>query len=180
MSGWMKAINPLTTPSNEAEAVRGARASAISIGIGVLSGVWGVIYMNTFGKEVVQNAMDQAAAGAGSPEAAAMMGSMTAIVAGTAIAIVVIQAILGLVQWFKPNIVIPIIFTLLVLYGVGTGLLNLLMGQQLAEQMNIARPEVPVWQPILNWVILVIQLALHVAGIRGASALEKFRRASRV
>ena len=36
---------------------------------------------------------------------------------GTALAL---SLILGLVQWFKPNIVIPILFTVLVVYGLGT------------------------------------------------------------
>ena len=102
-----------------------------------------------------------------------MMGAMGSVVIGIGVVVVVIQAILGLVQWFKPNIVIPILFTILVVYGLGSTLLGQLMGDQLGSQMDV--PEVPSWQMVLNYVVLVIQLILHIAGIRGASALSKLR-----
>lgn len=179
MSGWMKAMNPLSTSSNEAEARRGARASALGIGVGVLTGVWGVIYMTTLGKETIRTAMDVAAANAGSPEAAAMMGPMASIMVGIVVLTIAVQVILGLVQWFKPNIVIPILFTIFVVYGLGTSLMVPLMNPQMTAQMQAATPDVPIWQTALSWLALAIQLVLHIAGIRGAAALEKFRRASR-
>ena len=49
--------------------------------------------------------------------------AMTGAAIGGAIFVVVIQLVLGLVQWFKPNIVIPILFTVLVVYGLGSTVL---------------------------------------------------------
>ena len=168
MSGWTSAINPLSNPATEADARRQARASAVAIGLGVLMSVWGIIYVTTIGREEIQAAMDQALAA--SPEAAGMTGMMGSFVIGVDVVTLVIQAILGLVQWFKPNIVIPIIFTVLVVYGLGSSALGLMMQDQAAAAVQPAA-----WQTVLNFVVLAVQLILHIAGIRGASALSKFR-----
>ena len=174
MSGWTSAINPLSNPATEVDARRQARASALAIGLGVLWGVWGVVYMMTDGKAVMDAAMAEATAA--TPEAAGMMGVMASVIIGMGIAMVVIQAILGLVQWFKPNIVIPIIFTILVVYGLGSTVMGQVMGEQMRAQMSA--PEVPQWQMVLGYVVLAVQLILHIAGIRGASALDKLRKSN--
>ena len=171
MSGWIKAINPTATSTTETEARRAARASALSIGLGVLMGLWSTYYMMTDGKAVMEAAMAEATAA--TPEAAGMMGAMASVMLGFGIAMVVVQAILGLVQWFKPNIVIPIIFTVLVVYGIG----SMALSQMMVEQSQMTVPSVPLWQTIVTWVVLVVQLILHIAGIRGASALSQLRKA---
>ncbi len=173
MSGWISAINPLSTAKTEADARRAARASAIAIGLGVLMGIWGAYYMMTDGKAIMDAAMAEATAA--TPEAAGMAGVMASAMLGVTIAIVVIQAILGLVQWFKPNIVIPIIFAILVVYGLGNMVVAQFMTEQMQSQMTV--PEVPLWQTVVSWVVLVVQLILHIAGARGASALDKLRKA---
>lgn len=169
MSGWISAINPLSTPKTEPEARRAVRASALAIGLAVLWHSWGVYYMMTDGRAVMETAMAEATAA--TPEAAGMMGAMTSIMLGVGVAMVVIQIILGLVQWFKPNIVIPIIFTILVVYGLGSTALS----QMMVEQAQMTVPTVPMWQMVLGYVVLVVQLILHIAGIRGASVLSKLR-----
>lgn len=172
MSGWISAINPLSTAKTEAEARRAARASALAIFLGVLWGIWGVYYMMNGGREIMEAAM--ANASAASPEAASMTGMMATAAIGMAVAFVVIQAVLGLIQWFKPNIVIPIIFAILVVYGLGSGLMSLAVGADMRAQMDI--PEPPMWQMVLGWAVLVIELILHIAGIRGAAALGKLKK----
>ena len=172
MSSWINAINPLNTARTEADARRAARASALAIFLGVLWGVWGVYYMMTDGREIMDAAMAQSTAA--TPEMAGMAGAMTSIAMGMGIAMVVIQAIFGLVQWFKPNIVIPIIFTILVAYGLANMGLSQFIGEEMRAQMNV--PEVPQWQTILSWVVLIFQLIMHIAGIRGAAALGKLRQ----
>ena len=114
-----------------------------------------------------------AEAAASSPEAASMTGMMAGAAVGVTAFLIAIQLILGLVQWFKPNIVIPILFTILVVYGLGTAVLGLVM----AGQMDIPAAAAPAWQTWGGIVVLVIQLVLHIAGIRGANALRKFRDA---
>ncbi len=168
MSGWISAINPFSNPTTEPQARRAARASALAIGLGVLMSAYGILYMTTFGREEIQAAMDEAMSA--SPEAAGMAGMIGSAMLGLTVAILVIQAILGLVQWFKPNVVIPIIFVILVIYGLGSTGLSLMM----RDQMELSAGA-PMWQTWLTMGVMVVQLLLHIAGIRGASALGKLR-----
>lgn len=171
MTDMVRGMNPTAAITNAGEAKAAARASAIAIFLGVIWGVIGLVWMMGPGAEVMQAAMAEATAA--SPEAAGMAGMVTGAAVGIAGFLIVCQLILGLVQWFKPNIVIPILFTVLVVYGLGTGVWGLMM----ADQMNLGAAAGPAWQTYGALVVLVIQLILHIAGIRGASAMNKFRDA---
>jgi len=170
MSEWIKAMNPTAPITTEPEALRAARASAIAIFLGVAWGVVGVALLLTTGAAAMEAAMAQAAAD--SPEVAGMTGAMTQIALWGAIGLTVIQLVLGLVQWTKPNIVIPIIFLILVLYGLATSLFGLSM---MGSPDIPAAAKTPMWQIVLGLLILLIQLVMHIAGIRGARALDKLR-----
>ena len=93
----------------------------------------------------------------------------------TAVGICVIQLVLGLVQWAKPNVVIPIIFAILVAFGLASGAFGLVMAGPAGMPETAAAPS---WQLYVGLVILVIQLVLHIAGIRGAGALDRIRMAA--
>lgn len=165
-------MNPTAPINTRPEAIAAARASAIAIFIGVAWGIVGVIYMATAGSAVMEAALADAAAQ--NPDAASMSGMaglMTGAAIGTGIFIIIIQLVLGLVQWFKPNIVIPILFTVLVVYGIGTTLLGLTMVNNEVAGAN------PMWFTVLGLVVLVVELVLHIAGIRGANALNKMNKA---
>ncbi|HYD27423.1 hypothetical protein [Brevundimonas sp.] len=173
MSDWIKAINPMATIGTEAEALRAARASAIAIFIGVAFGIVGVVVMMNGGMEAMQSAVAAQSAGADA-QVASMTGAIVEFTLYMMIAMVVIQLILGFVQWVKPNLVIPILFIVLVVYGLGSTLL----GQVMAGQMDV--PETAMntaWMTALGIAVMVIELMLHIAGVRGASALRKFRDA---
>lgn len=168
MSSLIKALNPTAPINGEAEAVAAARASAIAIAIGVLWGAVGLYYSLSMDPEVMKSAMI-----AQSPQAAEMADMMYQIVIGGGVAVVVIQVILGLVQWFKPNIVIPIIFVILVAYG----LFSTAAGLAMVGSMDIPEAaRAPAWLTYGGLVVLVVELLLHISGIRGASALSKLRR----
>ncbi len=166
----ISAMNPTAPITDRTQAIAAARSSAIAIFIGVAWGIVGVIYLMTAGSAAMEAAIAQAAAE--SPDAASMSGMagmMTGAAIGGSIFVVVIQLVLGLVQWFKPNIVIPILFTVLVVYGLGSTLLALtMMGGEVAGAN-------PMWFTVLGLVILVIQLVMHIAGIRGANAMNKMK-----
>ena len=173
MSEWIKAINPTATIGTESEALRAARASAIAIFIGVAYGVFGVVMMMNGGLEAMESAMAAQSTGA-DPQVAGMTGAIAQFTFYMMIGMVVIQLILGVVQWMKPNIVIPILFIVLVVYGLGSTILS----QVMAGQMNV--PESPMNTTLLvvvGIVIMVVELILHISGVRGASALRKFRDA---
>lgn len=170
MTDWVRASNPTAPITNEAEAIAAARASALAIFLGVVWGIVGIVYMMTAGQAAMEAAIAQASAE--TPDAAGFAGMMAQGVLWMSIVFVAIQLVLGLVQWAKPNIVIPIIFAILVAFGLVTGLIGLAgMGQ--AEVPEAAQP--PVWQTWIGLVVLVAQLVLHIAGIRGARQLDKLR-----
>lgn len=173
MTDWIRASNPTTPISTEDEAIASARASALAIFLGVLWGVVGVVYLMTAGQAIMDAAVAQASAQ--NPDAAGMAGVMAQGIVGLSIAFVVVQLVVGLVQWFKPGVVIPIIFALLVAFGLVTGLM---------AAFGIGQPDTPaalatpVWQTWGGLVVLVIQMVLHIAGIRGAQKLDKLRMAA--
>src|SRR5690606_6336355 len=105
MADMMRAMNPTAAITNAGEAKAAARASAIAIFLGVIWGVVGLIWMMGPGAAVLEAAMAEATAS--SPEAAGMAGMAAGMAIGFAGLLVACQLILGLVQWFKPNIVIP-------------------------------------------------------------------------
>lgn len=165
-----RALNPGAPITTESEAIAAARASAIAIFLGVVWGVVGIVYLMTAGQAVMDAAVAQATAQ--NPEAAGMAGMMAQTALWMSVGFVVIQAILGLVQWSKPNIVIPIIFAILVAFGLVSGVL----GQMMAGQEGMpAAAQTPMWQVWGSFIVMAIELLLHITGIRGASKLDKLR-----
>ncbi len=170
MTDLMRALNPTAPITTEAEAKAAARASAIAIFLGVVWGLVGIAYLLTAGQAAMDAAIAQASAE--SPEAAGMAGMMAQTALWLSIGLVVIQLVLGFVQWAKPGIVIPIIFAILVAFGLVSGVLGLMMsGQQDVPEAAQA----PMWQVATGFVVMVVQLVLHITGIRGARQLDKLR-----
>ena len=165
MNDWIKAMNPLSAATTEADALKAARASAIAIFIGAIYGAVGLM----FGMDTMKAGIEAQAAA----QAPGMGDTMFMIAIGLAAVVVVIQLVLGFVQWAKPNSVIPIIFVILVAYG----LISIPLGRMMAENMGAEAPNVPVWQMVSGAVVMVVELILHIAGIRGANALKRFRDA---
>src|SRR5690606_27854081 len=131
MTDWAKAMNPTSPLTTEDEALGAARASAIAIFLGVIWGIVGVLYlMSGAGQEAMAAALAQSG---GSPEAANMTGMMSQVALWMSVFFVVLQLILGFVQWTKPNKVIPILFIILVVYGLGSTALGQVMAGELPE-----------------------------------------------
>lgn len=170
MSDLTRALNPTAPITNEAEATAAARASAIAIFLGVLWGLVGIAYLLTAGQAAMDAAIAQTAAE--NPDAAGLAGMMAQTALWMSVGLVVIQLVLGVVQWKKPGVVIPIIFAILVAFGIVSGLLGLMMaGQQDVPEAAKA----PMWQVVIGFIVMVIQLVLHITGIRGARKLDKLR-----
>ena len=173
MTDWIRASNPTTPITTEAEAIAAARASAIAIFLGVLWGLVGIVYLMTAGQAIMDAAVAQASAQ--NPDAAGMAGMVANGILGMSIFFVVIQLIIGLVQWAKPNVVIPIIFALLVAFGLITGLMTAFGVGQTDTTGAAANP---LWMTWGSLVILVVQLVLHITGIRGSQTLDRLRMAA--
>ncbi len=152
----IRGLNPLESARNEEEALGAARASTIGM---VVGGIWGIA------AHFLSQPLMEAAAKAGTmpemPEGAKSIGLMVAI------GWFAVQVGLGILQWFKPNVVIPIIFFFLSLLGVVASLVMPMMGPSPIE--------VPTWMTMTGWAVTVICLLLHLSGWRGASALKRFQ-----
>ena len=161
---WLQAMNPASPITTEAEAERAARASAISIMIGVVVGLASLAW--TFSNPAaMQDAM--AAASQGDPSNAAATQAALQVGLWFGGALVLVQLILAVVQWRNPGKFIAILFMVLVAYG----LISTLAAPVIAGMMpNV--PTVPIWQIALSLVILIIQMVLHVAGLRGIKKLD--------
>ena len=157
---WLKAINPGAPINGEAEAKQAARASALAIFIGVIVGAFSVgwTYMN----------MDQIVAAAEAAGGAAMAGSIVQTTLWTTVALAVIQLVFGIVQWRDPKKFIAILFIVLIILG----LLMTLAAPMMASMAPAGTPPTPMWQIALSGGIMVIQVVLHVAGLRGIKKLD--------
>lgn len=164
MSNLIKAMNPGAPITNEAEATAAARSSAIAIFIGVVVGIVSLVW-TMMNPEIMQQAVAQA--GADSPEAAAAaeFGATAGIWLGGFV--VLIQLAFAVVQWRDPKKWIAILFIVLIALGI----LQTAAAPMMAGMVPNA-PVVPMWQIALAIVIMIVQVVLHVAGLRGMNRLE--------
>ena len=167
MTDWIKAFNPTSPITTEAEAESAARASAVAMFIGAVVGVVSVAWTLANPGEVQAAVASAEAANAGASGAAA-----AAIQVGlwTAGGLSLLQLILGVVQWRNPGKMLAILFLVLVIFGiVSTAATPLLMGSVPNMQMP------PVWQLGLSIAIMVVQLILLIAGLRGIGRLDRLQ-----
>ncbi|WP_425990627.1 hypothetical protein [Brevundimonas sp. TWP2-3-2] len=167
MSNWLKALNPSSPMTTEADAERGAKASAISIFIGVVVGLISLAWTMANPGEL-QDVLAQSAGGDAEKAAGmAAAGQIALYVAGFMVAL---QAILGIVQWRNPGKFIAILFLVLLAYG----LLSTLATPMLANSVP-NMPEIPMWQIALSVVVMVVQFILHVTGLKGIKQLDRIQ-----
>ncbi|MBU2168750.1 MAG: hypothetical protein KKF88_13055 [Alphaproteobacteria bacterium] len=172
MADWLKAINSTSPATTRPEAVAAARASALAIVLGVAFGIFGVMRTMSLGTEAMEAMMVENAQG--DAAVAGMAGAMASAAVFFSIGMLVVQAIFALVQWLKPNRFIPVLFIALV----GLGLVSTVYGLAMAGQMDVpAGLQAPLWLTVISLVVLLIELALHIAGFRGASKLAQLNKA---
>ncbi|NBW07752.1 MAG: hypothetical protein EBR82_06965 [Caulobacteraceae bacterium] len=167
----MTYLLPTTPITNEAEALKAARASAIAIFIGVVVGIIGAIWtlMNPQFAEAVAAA--QAQMQGGNTEAASMSAGGAKVGEYVGYALLVVSAVFGIVQWKKPAKWIAILFmVLIVLFG----LLPTACAQVLSGMVP-GMPSAPVWLTALSVVSLIVQFILHITGLKGISRLDKIQ-----
>ncbi|WP_420472073.1 hypothetical protein [Brevundimonas sp. FT23042] len=164
MNGWIKALNPTAPITTLEEARRSARLSVFGILIGAIIGIVSVTRMMMDHDSIVAAAN---AATAADPTVAGMGGMIAQAMLYFAIGLIVVQLVLALVQWLTPNIIIPILFTILIIGGLLTPLMT-----RPAEALSAPVPHI-----LITVGVAAIQLLLHTAGIRGASKLDRLRHA---
>jgi hypothetical protein len=163
----MTHLLPTTPVTTEAEAEKAARASAISIIIGVVVGIVGAVWMATQ-PQIAQQAIAAAEAqtpGAGAIVAATMQGTIW-----LGYGMIVVQAVFAFIQWGSPKKWIAILFLALL----GLGLLSV-VASPFASAMNPNAPVTPIWQIALSGIIMVVQILLHVTGLKGIGKLDQIQ-----
>jgi uncharacterized membrane protein len=159
MTAWLKALNPTSPLTSESEAERAAQASAVSIFIGVIAGLASIGWslMNPGAMEAAV-----AAASQGSEDAAAVASMGVQATLWLTGALVLVQLVLGILQWRNAGKFIAILFIVLLLYGIASSLAAPLLTASMPEL-----PQVPTWQIVLSVVVMAVQLVLQFAGLRG-------------
>lgn len=155
MTNWAKALSPFDKATSEEEAVAQARASSVALVIAAIVGIASYFMMQSYYPVMAEAMGDATKAGA-----MAQQGLYTSIGIG------VLQLGLAALQWFKPNKIIPWIFMILCLLGV-LSIAMILMPSPL--------PPPPMEATFVGWAANVICVLLHIAGIRGAGAIARFR-----
>ena len=171
MTNWIKAMNPAGAIDTKEAALAAARVSAIGMVLGAIRDTAGAWYTTHGGAEASQRAIENMTGQVQSPEQVAQAAQFGLMGAGV---FIVLQLVLAAVQWFKPNQVLPIIFLVLVVLALGGSLLSL-AGTSMIPGMNSVAA--PMWIMAITIVLMTLAFFMHVAGIRGASALAKFRDA---
>jgi hypothetical protein len=161
-------MNPTAPLTTEESALAAARVSAVGIVIGTIHQAVAAWYASTPEAAAAASAMMEELTGQ-TPDAAtlAQQSQMGLMVGGVLIAIALI---LALVQWRKPNTVLPILFLVLVVWSLG--------GAALALTVPALGGSQPLWLTLFSVVTMAIAAITHIASIRGVGALNKIRMAA--
>ena len=168
MTDIIKAMNPTAPLTTEESALAAARVSAVGIVIGTIHQAVAAWYASTPEAAAAASAMMEELTGQ-TPDAAtlAQQSQMGLMVGGV---LIVIALILALVQWRKPNTVLPILFLVLVVWSLG--------GAALALAVPALGGSQPLWLTLFSVVTMAIAAITHIASIRGVGALNKIRMAA--
>jgi hypothetical protein len=161
-------MNPTAPLTTEESALAAARVSAVGIVIGTIHQAVAAWYASTPEAAAAASAMMEELTGQ-TPDAAtlAQQSQMGLMVGGV---LIVIALILALVQWRKPNTVLPILFLVLVVWSLG--------GAALALAVPALGGSQPLWLTLFSVVTMAIAAITHIASIRGVGALNKIRMAA--
>jgi hypothetical protein len=176
LSRW---FNPAAALSTEGEALAACRAGAVGAFVMAANGLFGVLLTVTqIGPDMARLHRETAATlGHQTPaarEALSTIGpAMVYFILGVSGVLALVVAILGVVQWRKPNLVIPPPLGLVALYGLLTTVMGLVNGSAAAA----ARAGMPFWRYDLSVVVSLVCLLLFYNGLRGARRLRKLRGA---
>ncbi len=165
MTDIIKAMNPTAPLTTEAAALAAAKVSAVGMVIGAVNTAVGGWYASTpEASAAAAQIVEQFTGQTPDPAALAQQAQMGLYMAG---GFVLLQLILAFVQWKKPNMALPIIFLVLVIWALG--------GSVLALAMPAIGGTQPMWLTLFTLITMLIAAIMHIAGIRGASALDKLR-----
>lgn len=148
MNTWIRAANPLAQSVTEDEQIRAARMGAVALWLTAAKDAMLLVYL------LGSIPLLTAATSAAGPNGAAISLGLMAV-------LVVIQIAAGLFQWKRAGTMVPIVAGMLTAYALYQAGMKLAGGVGTLAMISIA--------------IMVVALVLHIAAVRGATALEKRR-----
>ncbi|WGM48503.1 hypothetical protein KOAAANKH_03405 [Brevundimonas sp. NIBR10] len=163
----MTHLLPNAPVATEAQAEKAARASAISIIIGVIVGIIGAVWLATQ-PQIAEQAI--AAAEAQTPGAGAMVEATMQGTVWFTYALIVVQAVFAFIQWRSPKKWIAFLF----LAMLALGLVSVAVSP-FAASLSPGTPVTPMWQIALSGAVMVVQILLHVTGLKGIAALDRLQ-----
>lgn len=170
---WLRAANPFTPPRGMAEAQRAARVGAVALGIEALSSAASSIRMIAYPdymRNLMSGQFEQLQLPAKELEfQMALFEAMRPMMAILSLGIVVLMVFVAVVQWRKMTRIIPIIMMVYVGYSIVATLGVLSFG-------FFPRGVMDGWA-MFNWALFAILLLPVIASYRGATALERMKRA---
>ena len=177
MSAFLRAINPMMPIESNGQARTAAQAGALGSYLMAAYAAVVALIMALTAKSYASNlrAFTEVLYGPGS-QAAQLSAPMvsSAMVLGLAAWMLICAlglAVIGLVQWRKLTMLIPLILGLITLYGVLMFTLSKISGNALAPRMPV-----PLWREILWLVVNIAEIVLFWAGFRGGQRLRALRR----
>jgi hypothetical protein len=173
----LRVINPMAPIETESDARTAGRAGAIGAFLMAAAGVIGALEMILTVDAYLAVMRDTTVAmyGEGTETTRAALTMMTPtmvyMTAAFSLVVVLVYAVLGAVQWRKPNAVIPLLLGLWSAYGLLMVLIGHLNGTAAAAHLHI-----PIWRQVLSVAVGMAALVFFYAGFRGANRLGKLRR----
>ncbi len=168
MTDVIKAMNPTAPLTTEDSALAAAKVSAVGIVIGAIQQAAAAWYASTPEAAAAASAMVEELTGQTPDSAALAQQSQMGLMIGGLL--IVVALILALVQWRKPNMVLPILFLVLVIWSLGTAALALVVPAMGGGQ--------PMWLTLFSLVTMAVAAIMHIAAIRGVGALNRIRMAA--
>lgn len=168
MTNWLGLINPMARLDSRAAALAATRLSAGGMIIGAARDTVLAIYSTSDGAEAARTAVEKMAARSYTPE---QIDLATQLGLAGAVAAIGLQLVLAVVQWRKPTSVLPLIFLVLVVWALGSGMLALI-NMSAVEEAGGVNP--PLWLVGMTLVCMSAAALLHINAIRAATVLAGF------
>lgn len=198
-AAWLAAANPFHKPASRDEAARAARWSCVALVIGgvmqIVSAAWMWLNRDRL-LAAMREYMDGMVSVGADPELESMRVMQDAMIVNMPMQQLVMAAVvmaflivMAVIQWKKPNPIIPGIWLALAVYGLFSLGLVLVMAPmmetmfvRIAEASGEAFPQppsmetlgTPLWLMALLALKNLLAVILHIAGLRGGLSIKRF------
>jgi hypothetical protein len=170
MTNWLRLSNPMVRLDSREAALTVTRLSALGMVIGAVRDTVLAVYSTSAGAEATREVVETVTSQPYTPE---QMHLATQLGLAGAVAVIVLQLVLAVVQWRKPTSFLPLIFLVLVVWALGSSLLALINMPVVAAAGGVSPP---LWLITMTLVCMSAAALLHINSIRAAAVLAGFHK----